>query len=570
MFNAQVADIFRSIAELLELKGDNLFRIRAYGCAADRVGAMQEDVATYAREGRLEELEGIGKDLAAKINEIVATGTCRHYEELKKAIPQGVVDMLAVPGIGPKTAKLFYDELDIRSVAALQRAARQGKLTGLPGVQQKTVDNILKGIELVEKGQERMDILTAHQVAQAVVDALGRLKAVKEIEPAGSLRRGRETVRDIDILAASSRPAEVTQAFVSLPFVKRVLAHGATKSAILTQDDIQVDLRVLEPSAFGAALLYFTGSKNHNIKLRQLAIRNKLSISEYGVFDRKDKRVASRSEKEMYAALGMDYIAPELREDRGEIEADLKHALPRLVEAKDIHGDFHAHTNYSDGRHTPEEMAQAGRRLGYEYLCLTDHSVSLKVARGLDAARLKEKRAHLDRLNKKLKGFRLLFATELEIDADGRLDYPVDVLRTFDIVVAAVHSGFKQSKAQLTRRIVRACRNPNVHIIAHPTGRQWPTRPSYEVDFDEIFRVARETNTALEINGHPMRMDLGDIPARAAKEAGVRLVVGTDAHDAAHLDYMRFGVGLARRAWLEKKDLLNTLPLSQMLKVIKK
>jgi len=415
-----------------------------------------------------------------------------------------------------------------------------------------------------------MDIETARQVAGAVVGELKNLKSVKDIEPAGSLRRGRETVRDIDILAASFKPAQVMEAFVALPFVKRVSAHGATKSSVLTKDDIQVDLRVLAPSAFGAALLYFTGSKDHNIKLRQLAIRKKLRINEYGVFDKKERCLASRSEAEIYARLGMDFIPPELREDKGEIEAARRHRLPRLVTLKDIRGDFHAHTNYSDGRNTPEEMATAARRLGYDYLCLTDHSVSLRVARGLDKERLKKKRAHIDKLNGRLKGLRLLFATEAEIDADGRMDYPVDILRTFDVVVAAVHSGFKQSRAHLTRRIVRACRNPDVHIIAHPTGRQWPARPSYEVDFDEIFKAAAATNTALEINGHPMRMDLGDIPARAAKEAGVRLAIGTDAHDAAHLDYMRFGVGLARRAWLEKKDLLNTLSLEKLLKVIKK
>jgi len=567
--NAAVADVFRSIAELLEIKGDNPFRIRAYTRAADRIVAMQEDIAFYAQEGRLEELEGVGKDLSAKIDEIVATGTCRHLEELKKTIPQGVVDMLAIPGVGPKTARLFYDELDIRSVEALREAARRGRLTGLPGVQEKTVSNILKGIELLEKGQERMDVLTAHQVAQAVVNGLKRLRSVRAIEPAGSLRRGQETVRDIDILAASSSPHRVMEAFVALPFVKRVLARGETKSAVLTRDDVQVDLRVLKPSSFGAALLYFTGSKNHNIKLRQLALKKDLHISEYGIFDKGERCLASRTEAQMYARLGMAFVPPEMREDRGEIEAGLAHALPRLVSLRDIRGDFHAHTNYSDGADTPEEMARAGRALGYDYLCLTDHSVSLRVAHGLDKERLKKKRSHIDRLNKRLRGFRLLFATEAEIDADGRIDYPAEILKTFDIVVAAVHSGFKQSKAQLTRRIVRACRNPNVHIIAHPTGRQWPARPSYEVDFEEIFKAAAATNTVLEINSHPMRMDLGDVPARAAKEAGVRLVIGTDAHDTTHLAYMRFGVGLARRAWLEKKDLLNTLPLQRMLKAIK-
>ncbi|MGE5279529.1 MAG: DNA polymerase/3'-5' exonuclease PolX, partial [Deltaproteobacteria bacterium] len=563
-------DVFNAIAELLEIRGENPFRVRAYVRAAERIGGMQEDVAGLIETGRLEEIEGIGKDLAGKIAEIAATGTCRFLEELKKAVPEGVVAMLAVPGIGPRTAKLFFDKLGIRSVEALRAAARRGRLEGLPGIRRKTVDNILRGIELLEKGRERMDIMTAHKAAGSVIEALKGLAAVKAIEPAGSLRRGCATVRDVDILAASTRPAAVMEAFVHLPVVKRVLAHGATKSAILTQDDTQVDLRVVAPSVYGAALVYFTGSKNHNIKLRQRALKRGGHISEYGVFDGKGRRLAAAAETQVYRRLGLDYIPPEMREDNGEVEAAAAHRLPRLASLRDIRGDFHAHTNYSDGRRTPEEMAAAADALGYEYLCLTDHSVTLRVAHGLDEARLAKKRAHIDRLNRRSKGVRLLFATEAEIDGEGRIDYPEKILRNFDVVIGAVHSGFKQSVRQLTRRMVAACRNPNVHIIAHPTGRQWPVRPAYELDFKEVYKAAAQTNTALELNANPMRMDLDADHARAARDAGVRLAIGTDAHDAEHLGFMRFGVGTARRAWLGPKDILNTRSLKKLLKELKK
>ncbi len=570
MKNSYIADIFRGIAELLEIKGDNPFRIRAYLRAAENIDALKYDIEEYASSNRLEDLPGVGKDLALKIDEIIGSGKCRHYEDLKKLVPEGVVRMLEIPSVGPKTAKLFFDSLKIRSVDELKEAALSGSLLGLPGIKQKTVYNILKGIELFKKGKERMDLLTATSVSGSFIDELKNIKEVSKILAAGSLRRMKETVKDIDILVASKNPKKVSDAFIALPQVKRVLARGETKSSVLTNDDIQVDLRVLRPGSFGAALLYFTGSKNHNIRLRKQAIKLRLKINEYGVFDKNDRRLSSNTEKEMYKALGLDYIEPQMREDSGEIEAALEHRLPRLLNLKDIRGDFHVHTDHSDGRGTIEEMAAEAVRLGYDYVCLADHSGSLKVARGLDRERLQGKKRELDKARAKLKNIKILFGSEVEIDSNGDLDYKDKDLSQFDIVIAAIHSGFKQTKGQLTKRIVKACKNKYVHIIAHPTGRLWPTREPYEIDLKEIFKVARETNTALEINAQPYRLDLCDASARLAKESGVRLAISTDSHDVRSMSYMKFGIGLAKRAWLESRDVLNSLKTDALLKAIKK
>ncbi len=570
MKNDLVVNLFRAMADFLEIKGENPFRIRAYRKAADNIAAMENDIAVRVREGSLENIPGIGMDLASKVGEILSTGTFAEYEKIKESVPQGVLELMQVPSIGPKKAKLFFDTLKIASLEGLRRAARDGRLLKLPGIRQKTADNILKGIELLEKGREAMDLLTANAAAVSFISALREHREVQEISAAGSLRRMKDAVRDVDILIASKEPKLIADVFVGLAPVKRVLAHGATKCAVVTKEGVQVDARIVPEEEFGAALLYFTGSKSHNIRLRQLAIKKGWKINEYGIFDKKGRRLASATEKEMYRKLGLPFIAPELREDTGEVEAAIEGKLPRLVELSDIRGDFHAHTNYSDGKNTVHEMAKKARSLGYEYLCLTDHSISLKVAHGLDEARLKQKRREIDRVNRSLKGFRLLFGSEVEIDAEGSLDYPDRVLSHFDIVIAAIHSGFKQSQRQLTRRIVRACADKRVHIVAHPTGRLWPARGPYEIDLDEVFRAARDTRTALEINAHPYRMDLSDINARHAAEKGVRLAVGTDSHDISHLDYMAYGIGLCRRAWLAKDDVLNTLSLEALLKVLKK
>jgi len=568
--NDAVITLFRAMADFLEIQGGNPFRIRAYRKAADNIAGLQEDIAERERQGSLGNIPGIGTDLAGKIREILTTGTFTEYEQVKKAIPEGVLELMQVPSIGPKKARLFFDTLKIASLEELKRAARNGRILKLPGFRQKTVDNIIKGIGLLERGREAMDLLTAHAVAGAFISLLKKQKAVQEIVAAGSLRRMKDTVRDVDILIASEKPQAVADAFVGLAPVKRVLAHGATKCAVMTKEGVQVDARIVPKNEFGAALLYFTGSKSHNIKLRQLAIRKGWKINEYGIFDKTGRRLASATEEEMYRKLGLPFIAPELREDAGEVEAALKGRLPRLVTLGDIRGDFHAHTNYSDGKNTVLEMAKKAKSLGYEYLCLTDHSVSLKVAHGLDEARLKQKRREIDRANRDLRNFRILFGTEAEIDAEGNIDYKDKVLAQFDIVIGAIHSGFKQPQKQLTRRVVRACANKRVHIIAHPTGKLWPTRAPYDVDLDEVFRAARDTRTALEINAHPARMDLSDMNARHAAEKGVRLAIGTDSHDVSHLDYMVYGVGLSRRAWLAKNNVLNTLDLEALLKAINK
>jgi DNA polymerase (family 10) len=570
MKNALVADIFQSVAQLLEILGENPFRIRAYTRAAEAIASWPNDVADLVNSQGLSGIPGIGKDLADKIKEIVLTGHCQMLDELKTKVPQGVVDMLQIPSVGPKTVKLFFETGKLTSVDQLEKAAREGHLLVLPGIKQKTVDNILQGIDLLKKGRERMDLLKATTIAQRFIQDLSSLKTVRQIVTAGSLRRARETVRDIDLLAESQSPDNVIARFSTSPSVNRVLSQGETKSSVVTEEGVQVDLRVLPSEQFGAALLYFTGSKNHNIKLRQLAIKKKLKLNEYGLFDTQERCLASRTEQEIYRTLGLDWIPPELREDTGEIESAACHALPDLVELNDIRGDFHAHTNYSDGTATVEEMAQAAAALGYEYLCVSDHSVSLKVANGLDEKRLAQKRKDIARANKVRRTLRVLFGSEVEIDAEGKIDYPDEILSQFDIVVAAVHSGFRQTKAQLTRRIIRACENKHVHIIAHPTGRLWPTRPSYEVDFEEICKAARQTGTALEINGHPYRMDLSDILARQAVESGVRVAINTDAHAPDQLACMTFGVGLARRAWIPADRVLNTLTFKQVKEALKK
>ncbi|MDD5575180.1 MAG: DNA polymerase/3'-5' exonuclease PolX, partial [Candidatus Omnitrophica bacterium] len=525
MKNDLVISLFRSMADLLEMAGENPFRIRAYRSAADNIASLEEDLAVRAEKGALRTIPGIGSDLAHKISEILERGTFADYEKMKENIPQGVLELMHVPSVGPRKAKLFYDRLRIVSLEGLKKAAQDGKLLGLPGIKQKTVDNILRGIELLAKGKEAMDLLTATAAAGIFVSALKKVPAVEKIAVAGSLRRMKDTVRDIDLLVASKDPQEVADAFVGLPQAKRVLAHGATKSAVLTKDGVQVDVRVVPSGEFGAAFLYFTGSKNHNIKLRQLALKKGWKINEYGLFDKRHTRLAAKSEEEIYAKLGLDFIAPELREDTGEVEAALQGRLPDVVSLEDIRGDFHAHTHYSDGRNSILEMARKAQSLGYEFLALTDHSVSLRVAHGLDESRLKNKRRELDGVNKRLKGFRVLFGTEVEIDAEGGIDYRDTVLSWFDIVIGAIHSGFKQSSKQLTRRIVRACRHKHVHIIAHPTGKLWPVRGPYDVDMQEVFRAARDTNTALEINAHPYSLDLSDVHARPARDSGVRPAV---------------------------------------------
>ncbi|MDD5584548.1 MAG: DNA polymerase/3'-5' exonuclease PolX [Candidatus Omnitrophica bacterium] len=573
MKNQEVARIFRDTATMLELKGENPFRIRAYERAAQNIESLTDAIESYVAAGTLTTIAGIGKDLAAKIKEIIETGKLTYYQELKKEVPKGLVAMLEIPGLGPKTVKAIYDALKIDSVEKLEVAAKSGKLANIEGIREKTQENILKGIALVKQANMRIPLAFAASIADSFVEELKKNKYTGSIEVAGSLRRLKDTVRDVDILVTSEEPAKVMDTFVKNPLVERILAHGETKSSVIAgENNIQVDLRVVSKENFGSALMYFTGSKEFNIRMRSLALKRDCKISEYGVFKtsgKEEKWVAGKQEKDIFSFFNMEYITPELREDRGEIEAALKHELPHLLELKDIKGDFHVHSRYSDGTAQISEIAFAVQKRGYQYVGVCDHSRSLKIANGLSIKEVHQKKEEIQKINEK-SNTRLLLGTEVEIDSQGKLDYPASVLKEFDLVVAAIHSGFKQSKAQLTRRMVKACENKYVNIIAHPTGKLWGVREAYDIDLDEVFKVAADCRVAMEINCHPQRVDLNDINAMRAKKNGVKISLGTDSHILDQLSIMELGVSTARRSWLTKEDVLNCMNLEELLKWLKK
>ena len=569
MKNQEIAKVFNDIADILEIKGDNPFRIRAYRRAAQNIDGFAGDIAETLEED-LRKIPGIGHDLAEKINEYVKTGRLKFYEELKKEVPHGLVEMLSVPGIGPRTAKMLFEKLKISSVDELEQVAKKGGLKGLPGIQIKTEDNILKGIAMIKRRTDRFPIGRVLPIAEDMLKKLRDAAPVKEIAIAGSLRRWKDTIKDIDMLATSRDPKKVMNVFTRLPHVKEVLMKGPTKSSIVTRENIQVDLRVVEEDSVGAALAYFTGSKAHNIRLREMAVKKGLKINEYGVFDVKtNKKIGGKNEADIYKALGLLFIPPELREDTGEIEAAFERKLPELFELSDIKGDLHVHTKYSDGSHDIEELVDEARKRGYKYIAITDHSKGLGVARGMSIEKLLEQNKKIEAVNKRLKNFFLLSGVEMDIRSDGTMDYPDEVLKKLDIVIASIHSGFRQSKEQLTKRLVSAMKNPFVSIIAHPTGRLIGERDAYDVDIDEVLMTARDTGAAIEVNAYPLRLDLSDIYIRKAKGMGIPLAISTDAHVAYQFDFMRYGVGIARRGWLEKKDVLNTYPYKALLKRLK-
>lgn len=569
MKNQEIARIFNDIADLLEIKGDNPFRIRAYRRAAQNIEGLTRDVAEISKD-ELMKIPGIGQDLAGKIEEYVKTGRLQFYEDLKKEVPESLSVLLSVPGLGPKTAKLLFERLKVKDVETLEQLAREHKLIVLPGIKEKTEENILKGIEMLKRGMERQPLGKVLLYANDILKHLKKKAPVKKLTIAGSIRRWKDTIKDIDILATSENPKEVMDTFVHLPHVKEVLMHGPTKSSVIIFEGLQVDLRVVEEDSFGAALAYFTGSKAHNIRLREMAVKSGLKINEYGVFREKDnKKIGGKEEEDIYRILGLPYIPPELREDTGEIEAAITGRLPQLVELKDIKGDLHVHSKWSDGSHDFEELIQEAKKRRYEYIAITDHSKGLGIARGLNAERLMEEKKEIDAINKRLKGFRLIVGTEVDIRSDGHMDFPDDILREMDIVVASIHSGFKQNREQITKRLVSAMRNPYVSVIAHPTGRLIGEREPYDVDMNEVLKVAKETRTAIEINAYPLRLDLNDIYAKMAKEMGVPIVISTDTHITSQFDYMAYGVSIARRGWLGKSDILNTMGYNSLIKTLK-
>ncbi len=566
--NAEIADIFNRLADLLEIDGANPFRVRAYRNAGRVIGGLPKSAAELLKQGKdLSELPGIGKALAAKIATIVGTGTLPQLKEVAKRVPVALATLMRVEGIGPKRVKALYDELGIRSIEDLKRAARTGRIRTLEGFGEKTEQTILAGIERVAGDTRRVKLAEAEQIALPLTEFLASIDGVKQVAVAGSYRRRKETVGDLDILVTATRGSPVMDRFASYDEVTEVLAKGATRSTVRLRSGLQVDLRVVAGASYGAALHYFTGSKAHNIAVRTLGAKKGLKINEYGVFAG-TRRIAGRSEEEVFAQVGLPYIPPELRENRGELEAARTRRLPELVELDDIRGDLHCHTKATDGRATLEEMAMAAREHGYEYLAVTDHSRHVAVAHGLDAKRLAAELEDIDRLNDKLEDIVVLKSVELDILDDGSLDLPDSILKRLDLVVAAVHYRFGLSRRAQTDRIMRALDNRRVNILAHPSGRLINEREAYEVDMERILERAKKAGCFVELNAHPDRLDLDDAHCMLAKQLGLKVAISTDAHSLTDLDFMRFGIGQARRGWLEPDDVINTRPLADLRKLL--
>lgn len=569
MKNREVAEIFYKVASLLEIKGENPYRIRAYQRAAQTIEALTKDIEELAKKGQIEKLPGIGKDLAGKIQEILKTGTLSIYEELKKEIPPVLLTFLEIPGLGPKKVKVLYEKLGITSLEELEKACLEHKVAKLPGFGWKTEENIIKGIKLFKEKLGRRPLGEVLPLAEEIIRVLKKEGVVEKIAVAGSIRRRKETVKDIDLLITSSDPEKVMKKVTELPWVEEIIAFGERKTSVRLKTGIQMDVRVVESDSWGAALAYFTGSKAHNIRVRELAIERGLKINEYGVF-RGETKIAGKTEEEVYASIDLPFIPPEIREDWGEIEAALQGKLPELVSYEDIKGDGHVHSKYSDGTASLEEIMLKAEKMGLSWVAICDHSQGLKVAGGVPIEELFKKKRQIEELNKRSSKVKLIFGTEVDILSDGTLDYPDEVLKEIDLVIAAIHTGFQQDERQITHRIISALKHPLVHALSHPTGRIIGEREPYALNLQEVLEVASQYGKALEINAYYKRLDLNDINTRAAKERGIPLLIGTDAHFIDQMEYLPLGVAVARRAWCEKKDLLNTLTYEEFLNWLKK
>ncbi|WP_214020682.1 DNA polymerase/3'-5' exonuclease PolX [Methanoculleus sp.] len=568
--NMEVAAILYEVADLLEIKGVR-FKPEAYRRAAQAIETLPGDIADVAREGDLDEIPGVGKGIAEKIREFVETGSLAYLTSLREELPEGVQHLTRLEGIGPKKAIALSRELGIRTVDDLEAKALAGRIRDLPGFAEKTEQNILASIRVSRTAKERRLLGYILPIARDIERRLLSLASVGQVSLAGSIRRRKETIGDVDVLVTSTRPEAVMEVFATLPGVERVLVRGTTKTSVVLATGIQVDLRVVEDEHFGAALQYFTGSKEHNIALRKLAIARNWRLNEYGLVDLASGRtVAGKDEAGVYRALGLAWIEPELREDRGEIEAAWTGNLPDLVGYGSIRGDLHVHTRWSEGAHSIEEMAEGARALGYEYIAICDHAETLHIARGLSPGRLAEQVREIERINRESDGgFTLLAGTECNIGMDGRIDLPDSTLADLDVVVASVHSGFKQSEREMTERVLTAMHNDHVDIIGHPTGRILLSREPYRIDLAAVFDAAAALGVLMEINAFPGRLDLSDVNARAAREAGVRFSLASDAHNRENLRYMEFGVATARRGWLTAGDIVNARPLPELKKVLR-
>lgn len=568
--NVEIAQTLTKLADLLEIEGANVFRVRAYRNAAHLVENLPRSVAdmVVAKED-LSALPGIGDALALKMKEIVETGHLRALEREEKQVPTTLSDLMKISGLGPRRVHELYEKLKITDLASLEHAVRKGKLRTLDGFGEKTETRIREYLHRKTQTGNRALLVMAEQLVESLLKTLRGVKGVKRVVPAGSFRRRQETVGDVDILATCADSAEIMRRFVGYEDAAEVIAHGETRSSVILRSGLHVDLRVVPEECYGAALHYFTGSKAHNIAIRARGVKAGLKINEYGVF-RGEARVGGATEHEVYAAVQLPFIEPELREDRGEIEAAEKGQLPKLVTLADIRGDLQSHSTATDGQAGITEMTKAARKRGYEYLAITDHSKRMNMVHGLNATRLAQQIREIDRLNEKLSGFRILKSIEVDILENGELDLADDILKELDIVVGAVHSLFTLSREKQTERIVRAMDNPCFHIFAHPSGRLIGERDAYEVDLERLLHAAKERGCFMELNAHPMRLDLNDTYCRMARELGVKIAISTDSHNPLSLDFMRFGVGQARRGWLEKDDVLNTRPWSALQKLLRK
>jgi len=568
--NEDVARIFDQIADLLEIRGENVFRVRAYRNASREVRALPEELAGMVLSGAdLSALPGIGETLAGKIGEIVRTGTCQALKKLEQQIPPDLSELLRLPGLGPKRVHALHYDLDIHSPAQLYRAAKDGRLRTLPGFGPKTEAAVIAALEAHLSTERRFKLAVAARYAEPLADWLRGTEGVDRVVVAGSYRRCRETVGDLDILVTARDPMSAMRRFLAYEEVSQVRAQGETRATLILHSGLQVDLRVVEAGSFGAALHYFTGSKSHNIAIRSLARARGLKINEYGVF-KGSERIAGETESSVFAAVDLPFIPPEIRENRGEIEAARNGLLPNLIELSDLRGDLHCHTLASDGHASLEDMVQAARRQGLEYLAITEHSKRLTMAHGLDTRRLLQQAEEIDRLNARLEGFRILKGIEVDILEDGTLDLPDATLARLDLVIGAVHSKLHLSRAQQTRRILKAMDKPCFTILAHPTGRLIDERAPYDVDMARIIRHARDRGCHLELNAHPERLDLTDVHCQMAREEGVLISVNSDAHSTRDFANLRHGIGQARRGWLERRDVLNTRPLDQLLPLLRR
>ncbi len=568
--NSEVATVLKEIGLLLQVEGKDKFKFLAYLRGVRSITSLGEDITSVKERGELTTIPGIGKGLAEVINDYLETGEVPLLKELRTRVPVKVLELDAIPGVGPKTIQLVYEKLGITDLEGLERAALEGKLSGLPGLGKKTEEQILSGIGLVKTGLDRTLLAEALEIASGIKTELEKIRGVRRLELAGSARRRRETIGDLDILVDASDSKLVMDTFVSHHDVSSITAHGDTKSSVRLTGGLQVDLRVLPADSFGAGLQYFTGSVDHNVHLRSIAKKKGLVLNEYGLF-KDDEKVAGEDEVGIYKALDLPLIEPELREDSGEIEAAQKGELPELIELDDIRGDLHSHTDQSDGRNTFEEMLNAAQEKGYEYYCVSDHTQSLTIANGLDEERLLKRIEEIDDLNASGKWkMKILKGAEVDILGKGELDILDDVLAQLDVVTISVHSRMKEDRMTMTARVCHALENNHVHILGHPTGRLISKRKEFEIDLDAVFETAAKHNIVMELNAHPKRLDLNAGNLRAANRAGLKISVNTDAHAIPELDNMQFGIYEARRGWLEKEDVINTYPLKKMLSLLKK